>query len=199
VEFAEVLRRRKMVRTFEARPVDDEVLDRILAAGRRAPSAGFTQGFAFLVWQGPEETARFWGALAEGESAPEWIEGLHRADVVIVPLASKDAYLDRYAQEDKGWTDRSEAHWPTPYWIVDTAFASMLMLLAAVDEGLGALFFGAPEEDVAAFRETFGVPEEWHPIGAIALGHPAEIDPVRSSARTQPKKELDELVHRGRW
>jgi nitroreductase len=199
MEFADVLRRRKMVRTFEDRPVDEDVLERILAAGRRAPSAGFTQGFAFLVCKGPEETARFWGALAEGESAPEWIEGLHRADVVIVPLASKDAYLDRYAQEDKGWTDRSEARWPTPYWIVDTAYAAMLMLLAAVDEGLGALFFGAPEEDVPSFREAFGVPGGWHPIGAIALGHPAQVDLVRSSAHTRPKKPLEELVHWGRW
>jgi nitroreductase len=199
MEFGDVLRRRKMVRTFADEPIDADVVDRILQAGHRAPSAGFSQGFAFLVLRGSEETVPFWEALAGGESRPDWIEGLARAGAVIVPLASKKAYLDRYAEEDKGWTDRDEARWPTPYWLVDAAFAAMLMLLSAVDEGLGALFFGMPAEEIASFRATFGVPDEWHPIGAIAIGHPAPVDPVRSSRDTRERKSLEEVVHRGRW
>ena len=72
------------------------------------------------------------------------IDGMRTAPVVIVPLASKAAYLDRYALPDKGWTDRDEARWPVPYWDVDVGMASLLMLLTAVDEGLGACFFGIP-------------------------------------------------------
>jgi nitroreductase len=199
MQFGEVIRRRKMVRTFLDRPVGEDVLSRILAAGHRAPSAGFSQGFSFLVWSGSEETGRFWASLQQGGSAPDWVEGLRRSAAVVVPLASKQAYLDRYAEEDKGWGDRDEARWPTPYWFVDTAFAAMLILLAAVDEGLGALFFGIPAEGIGPFRKVFGVPEEWHPIGAIALGHPAPEDPVRSSRDTRPRKALEEIVHRGRW
>jgi nitroreductase len=198
VELSEVLRRRKMVRTFEARPLDPGAVERILRAGRRAPSAGFTQGFEFLVLEGPEATARFWEVV--GGEDPAWPgEGLRRAPLIVVPLTSKRAYLDRYAEPDKGWTDRDESRWPAPYWTIDAAFAAMLVLLAAVDEGLGALFFGLYPPTLEAFRAAYGIPREWEPIGAIAVGHPAPADPVPSSARTRPRRPLRSIVHRGRW
>lgn len=197
MEFKDVVRRRKMIRTFAHVPVDRTVLDRILTQGHRAPSAGYTQGYAFLVLEGPEETKRFWDVVSEGDR--DWPhDGIRRAPVIVVVLGSKKAYLDRYAEPDKGWTDRDESRWAAPYWYIDAAFAAMLMLLSAVDEGLGALFFGLYPPTIAAFKEEFGVPEEWDPIGAVALGHPAP-DPVRSSAATRPRKALDEVVHRGTW
>ncbi len=197
MEFEAVVRRRKMVRTFLDRPVDGEVVDRILARGQRAPSAGYSQGFEFLVLEGPEQTSRFWEAVSRQEDWPG--DGLRAAPVLIVPLAGKQTYLDRYAEEDKGWTDRDEDRWPVPYWLVDAAFAAMLILLSAVDEGLGALFFGLERPMYPGFREAFGVPDEWEPIGVMALGHPAPVDPVKSSAHTRPRKPLAEIVHRGRW
>ena len=122
------------------------------------------------------------------------------ASLVIVLLACKDVYLDRYARSDKGWTDRDESHWPVPYWYVDTGFAALLILLAAVDEGLGAVFFGIQPELIPEFRRRFGVPEQWMPIGAITVGHPDPAgDTGPSSARSIARKGLDELVHRGRW
>jgi nitroreductase len=196
VDFAEVVRRRKMVRTFEGRPVQAEALDRILGHGRRAPSAGFSQGFEFLVLSGPEETATFWDAATSDEPV---LEGVRAAPVLIIPFASKGAYLDRYAEEDKGWQDRDEARWPVPFWYIDAGFASMLMLLSAVNEGLSALFFGLFPPTIPRVKEAFGVPEEWDPIGAIALGHGASVDPVRSSRDTRPRKPATEVVHRGRW
>src|SRR6185437_5214725 len=99
-------------------------------------------------------------------------EPIKKAPLVIVPLSCKEIYLDRYAREDKGWTDRDDAHWPVPYWDIDTGFMAMLMLLAAVDEGLGALFFGIFPELMDRFRERFGVPGQYVPIGAVAIGHP---------------------------
>jgi nitroreductase len=186
-----------MWRTYQDRAVDPAVLQRILEYGQRAPSAGFTQGFAFLVLEGSDQTRRFWDATSGGGAAGPG-EGVRAAPVIVVPLGSKKAYLDRYAEEDKGW-DRDEARWPTPYWLIDPAFASMLMLLSAIDEGLGALFFGLYPPTLSAFREAFGVPEEWEPIGAIAIGHRAPTDPIRSSADTRARKPLSELVHRGRW
>ncbi|SRR6266540_2536448 len=196
MEFGEVVRRRKMVRSFQDRPIDPEVVERILEAGRRAPSAGFSQGFAFLVLDGPQQTAGFWRAVSHD---PEWPhEGLRLAPLIVVPLASKQAYLDRYAEPDKGWTDRDESHWPVPYWTVDTAFAAMLMLLTAIDEGLGALFFGLSAQGYSAVHDAYDVPREHEAIGAIAIGHPAP-DPIVSSARTRPRKPADEVIHRGRW
>ena len=194
-----------MIRAFTAEPLAPGTADRLLTAASRAPSAGFSQGYSFLALEGAEQSAPFWrllyaqaaaaGAAADDEAAQ--VDALSPAPLVIVPMASKDVYLDRYAEPDKGWSDRAEARWPVPYWYIDTGFAALLILLAVVDEGLGAVFFGPPE--LADFRSTFGVPEEWTPIGSIAVGHPDRgADPI-GSARTRGRKPLAELVHRGRW
>ena len=186
-----------MVRNFQDRPVDPSALRRILEHGQRAPSAGYTQGYRFLVFVG-EETAAFWDAACSPQDPMRIRPGVLRAPVIIVPLVSKKAYLDRYAEPDKGWTDRDESRWPAPFWALDAAFAAMLMLLTAVDEGLGALFFGLyPPENLPRFRGSFGIPDEYEPIGAIAVGHPAADDIPSSAARG--RLPLDEVVHRSRW
>jgi nitroreductase len=202
MEFQEVVRRRRMVRRYDERPVDAAVVDRMLANAVRAPSAGFSQGWAFLVLDRPAEVARFWAATT-GPDAGEpdkWLRGMRTAPVVIVPLSHKAAYLDRYAEADKGWTDRDEMRWPVPYWDIDTGMASLLILQTAVDEGLGACFFGIPPERMEAFRTEFGVPEPYTPIGAITVGHrqPADAGPAGSAA-TRPRRTPDEVVHRGGW
>jgi nitroreductase len=207
VEFTEVIKRRKMVRAFTGEPLAPGVTERLLRAANRAPSAGFSQGYSFLVLEGAEQSAPLWEMFyedapnagdREAEERAE-IAALSRAPLVIVPLASKDVYLDRYARPDKGWTDRDESRWPVPYWYIDTGFAALLILLAVVDEGLGAVFFGIPPETMADFRARFGVPDQWTPIGAVAIGHPdPAADPVRP-ARASDRKTLAELTHRGRW
>ena len=200
MEFQDVVDRRRMVRNFERdRPVPPEVLDRILANALHAPSAGFIQGWAFLVLDGREETERFWSATwpdPERRAAFRW-QGLFDAPVLIVPLSHKQAYLDRYAEPDKGVADKRESFWPVPYWDIDTGMASLLMLLTAVDAGLGALFFGVFPEHLAAFRSAFDVPEAYTPIGAIALGYRAPDEPSPSLRRG--RRPLAEVVHRGRF
>lgn len=184
-----------MVRSFQARPVPPEVVERILENGRRAPSAGHSQGWAFLVLEGPEQVGRFWDAtFAQGREGFRW-PGLFAAPLLIVPLAHKQAYVDRYAEPDKGWTDRDESRWPTPYWHVDTAFAAMLMQLTAVDAGLGCLFFGVFKVDEV--RRAFSIPEAYHPIGALAVGYPAVDRPSPSLKRG--RRPAAEVIHRGQW
>ncbi|MDQ4085476.1 MAG: nitroreductase family protein [Actinomycetota bacterium] len=208
MEFREVVRRRRMVRRYTDDRVDPAVVDRILEHATHAPSAGFSQGWAFLVLDEPEDVRRFWavttpaptaGADAGSSNATDsaWLAGMRAAPVVIVPLACKDAYLDRYAEPDKGWTDRDEARWPVPYWYVDTGMASLLMLLTAVDEHLAACFFGIPPERVEAFRAAFGVPADHTPVGAVTVGHPAPDR--RSPSLRRGRRGLHEVVHRGRW
>lgn len=186
-----------MVRAFEERPVDPYTLERILDLARRAPSAGFTQGTRFLVLAGPGETGRFWDAVLPRSRRGEfpW-PGLLRAPVIVLPLAGKDAYLDRYAEADKNWADRAEGRWPVPYWQVDAGFAAMTALLAVVDAGLGALFFGI-FEGLDALRDQFGLPPELEPIGAIAVGHPAPDRPSRSLRRG--RLPYAEVVRFGCW
>ena len=89
-------------------------------------------------------------------------------------MSCKRVYLDRYAQPDKGWTDRDEARWPVPFWHIDTGMAALLILHTVVDEGLGAVYFGIVPEAVPQFRAAFGVPDDHEPIGAIAIGYDAE-------------------------
>jgi len=207
VEFSEVIKRRKMVRAFTGQPLAAGTADRLLRAANRAPSAGFSQGYSFLVLEGTQQCAPLWEIGQDAASAGDipaemraMMEAMSRAPLVIVPLACKDIYLDRYAQPDKGWADRDESHWPVPYWYIDTGFTALLILLAAVDEGLGAVFFGIMPEEMSDFRSRFEVPEEWTPIGGIAIGHIApEAEQMPSSARSIARKSLDELVHRGRW
>ena len=207
MEFSEVIKRRKMVRAFTAEPLPEGTTERLLRAANRAPSAGFSQGYSFLVLDA-EQSAPLWEAfyedaasLGEGEAQERAeIDALSLAPLVIIPLACKDVYLDRYAERpDRAWTDRDEARWPVPYWYIDTGFTALLILLSVVEEGLGAVFFGIPPETMARFRERYGVPEKWTPIGAIAIGYgDPEADPVRPASASE-RKSLDELVHRGRW
>ena len=191
MEFQEVVRRRRMVRTFTGEPVPAACLTRILGNAVRGPSAGFSQGQSFLVLTEEADRSKFWemGGDAISESA-------QTAPLVIVPLSCKRVYLERYAQPDKGWTDKDEARWPVPFWHIDTGMAAMLQLLTAVDEGLGAFYFGIIPEQVQPFRDAYGVPPEYEPIGAVAIGYDAETEKrdLRSSRRP-----IEELVHYGSW
>ncbi len=195
MEFQDVVRRRRMVRTFERREMPAEMVARLLANAQRVPSAGFSQGFEFLVLEGYAQTERFWQAtFAGGREGFPW-PGLFDAPLIIVPCAHKQAYLDRYAAPDKGWTDRDEGRWPVPFWLVDTSFATLMILQTAVDLGLGALFFGIVQE--AALRRAFGVPDDFQPIGAIAAGYPLPDRPSGSLARG--RRPAAQVIHRSRW
>jgi nitroreductase len=201
VEFREVVRRRHMVRDYDPdRPVPPEIRERLLEHAIRAPSAGFSQGWAFLVLESPDERARFWRASTSAEDELQmagWLLRMRRAPLLIVPLSHKQAYLDRYAESDKGWEDKAEERWPVPYWDIDTGFAALLMLLTAVDEDLGACFFGVPPERMSAFRSAFGVPEEFTPIGCVSVGY-REPD-RRSPSLRRGHRPVEEVVHHGSW
>jgi nitroreductase len=191
-----------MIRDFDPdRPVPPELRDRILEHALHAPSAGFSQGWAFLVLESDEERALFWRSTtsAEDEAAMAgWLVRMRRAPLLIVPLSHKAGYLQRYAEPDKGWTDQDEARWPVPYWDIDTGMAALLMLLTVVDEGLGACFFGIQPPQHPTFHEAFGVPEEYTAIGCVAVGYPGTHD-RRSPSLKRGRRGLEQVVHHGRW
>jgi nitroreductase len=189
-----------MVRNYDpSRAVPPEVAEEILRHATHAPSAGFSQGWAFLVLEEQADRDRYWAAATPPDSDlwSKWLVGMRTAPLIIVPLSNKNAYLSRYAETDKGWTDRDEARWPVPYWDIDTGMASLLMLLTAVDHGLGACFFGIPPERTSSLRDEFGVPVEYTPIGAITIGYRAADR--RSPSLKRGRRGLDEVVHRGQW
>ncbi len=198
MEFQEVVRKRRMVRSFLRQPLPAEVVERIIANAQRAPSAGFSQGWGFLILDGESETRRYWDAVGPTDTDSFRWQDLFNAPLLVVCLSNKQAYLDRYAEADKGWTDRSESHWPAPYWDIDTGMAALLVLLTAVDAGLGALFFGVPPEKVAMLRSTFAIPDAYSPVGTVAVGYPKAHDPASPSLKRGHRPE-NEVIHRGRW
>jgi len=195
MEFGQVVAQRRMVRRFRDQPVEEDFLRRALTHATRAPSAGFTQGWGFLTLRTPAAVNRFWSTTG-GEGSNAWLDGMKTAPVIVVVFASAAAYRERYGESDKAGAHPRAAG--MPWWQIDAAMASLLILQTATDEGYGACFFGVPEATVAALRETFEVPGDYSPIGAIALGHPASDRPTGSPTR-RPRKSFDEVVHDGKW
>ncbi len=216
MELDEAVRRRRMVRSFADRPLPAGLADRLVLSTLRAPSAGNTRGTAWVLLEGPEETARYWLAATTSDwraSARRW-PGLSRAPVVAVSLASPDAYLARYAEDDKAASglgtapsaasDRTGAAagstgtlWTVPYWFADAAFCVHTLLLEATAEGLGACFLGNFRGEDAVL-DALGIPAGWRLFGAVVLGHPDGDDHPSPSLRRDAPAPASR-VHHGRW
>ena len=201
MELQEALRRRKMVRSFRSQPVPGDVIDRVLASVLHAPSAGYTQGNEFLVLSSEAAIADYVRITEHPDYPLTDAEREVMAPVVVLPMANQSAYVDRYSEPDKieFGLDAAE-RWPVPYWDIDAGMASMLILLAAVEVGLGALFAGIAHGE-AELLAHFGVPDAFRPIGVIHLGYPTEDDAqsATSSANKRQRRGIDRLVHHDRW
>jgi nitroreductase len=194
MELSEVLRRRRMVRHYTDQPLAPEVVERVLDSALRAPSAGFSQGWAFLALTDPADRARFWPFVpTRATQTPTMMD----APLVVVPLAHEAAYRERYARPDKA---PLKVEWPVPYWYVDTGMAALCMLLTAVDEGLGACFFGIQTDQRAGFASEFGIPTGYEPLGGITVGyrHP-DLAPQDTVSVEERRRRKEEVVHRGQW
>jgi nitroreductase len=198
MEFRDVVRHRRMVRRFDQRPVPREVTDRVLDTARRAPSAGFSQGIELLVLDTPETVAAFWETTRDPEFG--WEHDLAVGPTMLVlPVPDPARYTERYSQPDKvRFGMDQEANWPVRFWEIDAAMAAMLMLLAAVDEGLGGWFFGISYGE-RAFLDGLGVPGGLRPIGVLGLGYRADDEEPSGSWMTRPRRPFNEQVHRNGW
>jgi nitroreductase len=219
-EFADVVRRRRMTRAFDGRPVPPELLAELVDLGARAPSAGKTQGWHLIVLEG-KETARFWDITLPPmrRGAFRW-KRLLDAPLIAIPLADPRAYTDRYSEADKQATGLGAGveAWPAPYWIIDASMSVMTILLAAEAVGLGALFFGVFRGE-RQLRRALGIPSVMQVLGAIALGWPVVNEQTGEIARggadssgaddtgpsgagrsaTHRRRPPEEIIHRGGW
>jgi nitroreductase len=189
-----------MTRAFKPEPIDHELLETVIDAGRRAPSAGNSQGVAFVVLEGPARTATYWDTTLPGRSSFGF-PGLLDAPALAIVLAHPATYVERYAEPDKAATGLGEGadRWPVPYWTVDASFAAMLIQLAAIDAGLGVLFFG-PFDHEAEVLQALGIPDDLQAIGTIALGWPDEQRDTRAGTSAgRPRRDKDDVIHWGRW
>jgi nitroreductase len=190
-----------MVRSFSPEPVGRPVLDHILEAALRSPTAGNTGGTAWVVLEGEAETRKYWEATTDGEwrsGSGRW-PGLRRAPVIALAYASAAAYVARYTEPDKSASGlgAGENAWAVPYWTGDAAFGVMTMLLAAVDAGLGACVLGNFRGE-GALAVALGVPDEWRLFCAVLLGRP-DGDDHPSPSLARPRPGTAERVHRGAW
>jgi nitroreductase len=197
-----------MTRSFAEEPVAPAVLDRVLATASHGPSAGFSQGVDLIVLEGAAQTRWFFEMTSDEEflTGPKALHGLLRAPVIVLPVCDPSAYVARYAEADKARSSLAGVppeRWEVPYWLVDASFSVMLLLLAATDEGLGALFFRLYRDPDLLLR-ALGAPETSQVIGAVALGYEAVptsgAAPAKSGSPTRrARRPLGEVVHRGHW
>jgi nitroreductase len=199
MEFTEVVRRRRMVRRFDQRPVPREVIDRILDIARRAPSAGFSQGLELLVLDTPDAVDAFWTITRHPEFGWDEDDIAVGPPVLVIPLPDARRYVERYSEPDKiRFGMNEERNWPVRFWDIDAAMAAMLLLLAAVDEGLGGWFFGIDHGE-RELLDRFGVPAALHMIGVVGLGYRADDEEPSGSWMTRRRRPFEDQVHRGRW
>ena len=202
MEFRDVLARRRMHRNFRTDPVDRDAIERIARTVRRAPSGGFSQGQSVVVVT--EESLR--KRIAEGFDEASYVAKgfpafISTAPVQIVVCANEALYHARYQEADKlSDTGGVEITWPVPYWFVDAGAAMMLILLAAIDEGLAAAFVGHPDQE-AFLRGLLRLPDDVVPIGVALVGHPAEDETsaTASSRLAGRRRPLADVVHWNAW
>ncbi len=196
MELRSALARRRMVRAFSADRLTAAEVDDLLHWARRGPSAGNTQATSFVVLDHPAATAAYWDLTlpAERRATFRW-QGLLRAPVLVLVTTRPDAYVARYAEDDKAATGRGAAadRWPVPYWFVDAGAVVQNLLLLAVDRGLGACLFG-PFDHEPALARVFGLSEGERIVATVALGHPEPDEPGRSARR--PRPPIGDVVRR---
>lgn len=174
LRFTTVVKRRAMIRAYTKDPVPEEKIQRLLAYAVRAPSAGNLQPWEFIIVRDPAIKERLTEA-ALGQTS------VAMAPVIIATCANVQRASSRYGQRG------------VFYSLVDTSFASLLILLGAVDEGLGACFVGAYHPGEVA--KILALPDYVRPVGLITLGYPAE----RPRKPSNPRLPLEDLVHFDKW
>ena len=191
------MRRRRMHRSFLPDPIPEEQIARIVNVIRHSPSGGFSQGGSIVVVTGRETRLEI--ARTFTGNHPESVESyIAVAPVHLVISANEALYHARYNEPDKlAVTGGVELSWPVPYWFVDAGALMMLVLLAAIDEGLAGAFVGHPDQK-RIFDELLGLPEDVVPIGVALVGKPGETPDLGSRLRSRRRAEAD-LVHWGRW
>jgi len=196
--FYDLLKKRRAVRSYTGERVPRETLERIARAARRGPNAGYSQGLRLLVVDDPQQIAAL-AALQEDEGSQNWFRS---AAAHILVMTREQDYHDRYNRPDKlAVTGGVEVLWPVPFWHVDAGAALMLVLLAALAEGLGAGVYGVPVEEDARWRELLGIPDDLTIVTGVTVGQPAE-DPDwdrASSVFSQRRRAHDEVVKWNRW
>ena len=197
MDFEKVVRKRRMVRNFRAEPVPPGALNNLLESALHAPSAGFSQGWAFVVVNATELKKKIGQLQGEEDyyASSRFHKFVSEAPTLIVVCASEKVYHDRYREPDKLKEDGTEIEWPTPYWFFDIGCASMLIFLSAVNQGLASAFTGVFRVD--EMKQLLGIPGHFHPVGVISVGYAGKD--VKSPSLKRGRRPLKEVVRYEHW
>jgi nitroreductase len=156
MDFGEVVKRRKMIREYNSdrQQIPDKIVTNLIENAHRAPSAGHTQVEELIIVKYASTKKK----LRKAAVNQEYVE---QAPLLIVVCSNTSRSVGRYGSRGREF-----------YSIIDGAFASMLILLSAVNEGIGACFVGAFEDNKVS--EILELPKDVRPIGIICIGYPAE-------------------------
>ena len=166
MEFYDVIKKRKSIRKYKPDPIPDDVLNRILDAGRIAPSAKNYQPWHFIVIKDPEVKKR----VAEASRGQHWMAD---ADVIVCGCALMDVAWGRMGGYMSSFA-------------VDLSIALEHMILAAANEGLGTCWIGAFDEKQV--KEVLQVPENVRVVALTPIGYPAQ------EAKDRGRKDLKEII-----
>ena len=199
VNFSDIVRSRRMSRSFSDTAVDSAVIASCVELATRSPSAGKTQGWHLLILE-KDATHRYWDVALPVERRVSFaFPRLLHAPVIALSMCDPTAYLERYSESDKKATGLGEEleKWPAPYWTIDASFATMTLLLALEDAQIGALFFAHSNE--SALRHEFNIPDHIQILGTIAIGYPdsESARPGRSARRV--RRSVDSVIHQKNW
>jgi nitroreductase len=197
MEFDQIVRKRRMVRNFQPKPVSQGTIARILEIAQHSPSAGFSQGWAYVVVTEPGLKKKVGQIQGEDDfyARRRFHKFVSEAPALIVACTSEQLYHERYREPDKLKDDGTEIEWPIPYWYFDIGCACMLIFLAAVNEGLATAFTGVFRTH--EMRQLLGIPPKFQPVGVISLGYP-EKD-VRSPSLKRGRRAVKDIVHYEHW
>jgi len=186
-----------MVRNFQKQPVPKQTVDKIIELAQHGPTAGFSQGCAYVIVT--DEDMRKRVGIIQGEEDFYDKRRFHKfvseAPVLIIACVSEQLYHERYREPDKLKEDGTEIEWPVPYWHFDIGAASMIILLAAVNEGLAAAFTGVFR--IEEMRKLLGIPRHFQPVGVISIGYRAKD--MMSPSLKRGRRPAKDVVHYEHW
>jgi nitroreductase len=172
LEVLEAIKKRRSIRKFQTKPVENEKINLVLEAARLSPSASNQQPYHFIVITKPEAKESLRAAY---EPNRQW---LMQAPAIIVACANPKESWRRNDGEE--------------YWKVDTAIAMQNLVLASTELGLGTCWISVFNEKEA--KKALNIPKDIRVVAMTPLGYPDEaLGPVTD------RKPLNQIVHYEKW
>src|SRR6266705_6182825 len=195
-----LIRQRRNVYAFTTKPVSDQTLKKVLKNATHVPSAGFTQDYDFVVVRDNIVKRK----LAQAAYEEQYVRMGHakerfisRAPVVVIPCANKARFESKYGAP-------AEKNARLPWWLVDSGFAALALILSSYEEGMAASFIGAIDDQKVI--EALSLPSDNSiiPLAIVPIGYKNQREQLHWKKANRKKiqerrREFVDFVHWGKW